>query len=92
MRVDFAGGQGVSEGRQPASAQTWLQPGLTCWRRERAGRVAVLHDGAAYFAAARAALLRARESITLIGWSFDPRVRLLQVPHQPVASRARRSA
>ncbi|MEE7457520.1 phospholipase [Methylorubrum populi] len=85
MRVDFAGGQGVSEGRQPASAQTWLQPGLTCWRRERAGRVAVLHDGAAYFAAARAALLRARESITLIGWSFDPRVRLLPAASDPEA-------
>lgn len=55
----------------------WLQPGATCWRQERAGRVAVLHDGAAYFAAARAALLEARHSVILIGWSFDPRLRLV---------------
>ncbi|MGV7034314.1 phospholipase D-like domain-containing protein [Methylobacterium symbioticum] len=46
------------------------------WRRERAERVALLHDGAAYFAAARAALVAARRSILLIGWSFDPRTRL----------------
>ena len=69
MRMDVEVGKG--------SAESWLRPGLTCWRQERAGRVAVLHDGAAYFAAARAALLRARRSVTLIGWSFDPRVRLL---------------
>ncbi|MFJ7440507.1 phospholipase D-like domain-containing protein [Methylorubrum thiocyanatum] len=69
MRMDL----GVGEG----SAESWLRPGLTCWRRERARRAAVLHDGAAYFAAAHAALLRARKSVTLIGWSFDPRARLL---------------
>ncbi|CAO4174208.1 phospholipase D-like domain-containing protein [Methylorubrum populi] len=70
-------GDGVSE--------SWLRPGLTCWRRERAERVAVLHDGAAYFAAARAALLKARRHITLIGWSFDPRVRLLPAAETPEA-------
>ena len=69
MRMERGVGQGSSE--------SWLRPGLTCWRQERAGRVAVLHDGAAYFAAAHAALLKARTSITLIGWSFDPRARLL---------------
>jgi len=50
-----------------------LRPGETCWRRERAPRAALLHDGAAYFAAARHALVAARRSILLIGWSFDPR-------------------
>ena len=69
MRMDLGVGKG--------SAESWLRPGLTCWRQERAGRVAVLHDGAAYFAAAHAALSKARRSITLIGWSFDPRSRLL---------------
>ncbi|MEA1833117.1 phospholipase D-like domain-containing protein [Methylobacterium durans] len=59
----------------PADA-AWLRPGQTCWRREPASRIALLHDGAAYFAAARRALLQARRSILLIGWSFDPRVRL----------------
>ncbi|WP_336491355.1 hypothetical protein [Methylobacterium nigriterrae] len=52
----------------------WLRPGSTCWRRVPARRVALLHDGAAYFAAARRALVAARRSILLIGWSFDPRM------------------
>lgn len=75
--IETGGGAPVPEG--------WLRPGVTCWRREHAGRVAVLHDGAAYFAAARSALAKARASITLIGWSFDPRVRLLPSPTDPEA-------
>ncbi|KAA0598870.1 phospholipase [Azospirillum lipoferum] len=53
-----------------------LRPGLTCWRTERAGRVAVLVDGADYFVAARAGMERARQSILLVGWDIDPRMRL----------------
>lgn len=53
-----------------------LLPGLTCWRTERAGRMAVLVDGADYFVAARAAMERARRSILLVGWDIDPRMRL----------------
>ncbi|WP_232628916.1 phospholipase D-like domain-containing protein [Methylobacterium sp. Leaf118] len=79
MRRDIEAGEGA-----PVSGN-WLRPGVTCWRRERAERVAVLHDGAAYFAAARSALVKARASITLIGWSFDPRVRLLPSPSDPEA-------
>ncbi|MDI3307499.1 MAG: phospholipase D-like domain-containing protein [Acetobacteraceae bacterium] len=52
-------------------------PGETCWRRVPARRVAMLLDSAAYFAAARATMLRARHSILLLGWDFDPRTRLL---------------
>ncbi|GEP06584.1 phospholipase D-like domain-containing protein [Methylobacterium oxalidis] len=65
-----------NEGREPGAGRPWLRAGETCWRREPARRLALLHDGAAYFAAARRALLAARRSILLIGWSFDPRVRL----------------
>ncbi|HVY33182.1 MAG TPA: phospholipase D-like domain-containing protein [Caulobacteraceae bacterium] len=53
-----------------------LQTGKTCWRVEQAGRAAVLLDSGAYFAAAIAALHRARHSILLLGWGFDPRTRL----------------
>lgn len=60
----------------PHPAARWLRPGHTCWRIEQAERVALLHDGAAYFAAARTAMLAARHSVLLIGWSFDPRLRL----------------
>lgn len=59
-----------------APTSSLLRPGVTCWRVERAGRAAFLVDGAAYYAAARAAMLRARHSIMLLAWDFDPRVRL----------------
>ncbi|MBR0667656.1 phospholipase [Roseomonas hellenica] len=57
-----------------------LRPGETCWRVEAADRVALLLDCADYFAAARQAMLRARHSILLLGWDFDPRTRLQQYP------------
>ena len=53
-----------------------LQAAQSCWRIENAGRAAVLLDSGAYFAAAIAALHRARHSILLLGWGFDPRTRL----------------
>jgi phosphatidylserine/phosphatidylglycerophosphate/cardiolipin synthase-like enzyme len=54
----------------------FLEPERTCWRLARAGRVAFLVDTQAYFSAIRLALQRARRSVLLLGWSFDPRTRL----------------
>ena len=48
----------------------------TRWRTARAGRVAWLVDSQAYFSAAYVALLRAKRSVLLLGWGFDPRTRL----------------
>jgi phosphatidylserine/phosphatidylglycerophosphate/cardiolipin synthase-like enzyme len=53
-----------------------LREGDTCWRVEQADRLALLVDGAAYFAAVRAAILNARHSIWLLAWVFDPLTRL----------------
>jgi phosphatidylserine/phosphatidylglycerophosphate/cardiolipin synthase-like enzyme len=53
-----------------------LRPGETCWRTAHADRVAFLVDNQAYFAAVAAALQKARRSILLLGWGFDPRTRL----------------
>ena len=53
-----------------------LVPGETCWRIERADRYAVFVDAADYFAALKKALLGARRRVLLIGWDFDPRIRL----------------
>ena len=53
-----------------------------CWRRAKAGRVALLIDSAAYFAAAMSVMRRARHSILLLGWSFDPRTRLHPRPEE----------
>jgi phosphatidylserine/phosphatidylglycerophosphate/cardiolipin synthase-like enzyme len=55
---------------------TILRPGETCWRIEPADRVAFLVDTQDYFAAVFEALAKARRSILLLGWGFDPRTRL----------------
>ena len=52
-----------------------LQPDAY-WRKARAGRVSLLVDSAAYFAAAMSVMRQAQRSILLLGWSFDPRTRL----------------
>ena len=61
----------MSEPRPPI-----LEEGVTCWRIAPAGRVAVLIDGADYFAALLRALREARSRILIVGWDFDPRIRL----------------
>jgi phospholipase D1/2 len=54
-----------------------LVPGRNCWRIERAHRLAFLIDGAAYFAAVRAAIAQAKRSVFILGWDFDSRIRLV---------------
>ena len=56
------------------SAASLLEPGRTCWRVEPADRFACLVDGADYFRHAKAAMLRARRRILLVGWDFDTRI------------------
>lgn len=58
-----------------------LRPGETCWRTDRADRVAFLIDTEAYFTALFDALKKARRSILILGWSFDPRARLAPDGH-----------
>jgi phosphatidylserine/phosphatidylglycerophosphate/cardiolipin synthase-like enzyme len=53
-----------------------FRPGETCWRTARAGRAAFLIDNEAFFTAAFAAIMKARRSILLLGWGFDPRTRM----------------
>lgn len=67
------------EGSRDASgdASSLLQPGHNVWRVETANRAAPLIDAGAYFGALRAAMLRARETITIVGWDMDSQMRLL---------------
>jgi phosphatidylserine/phosphatidylglycerophosphate/cardiolipin synthase-like enzyme len=51
-----------------------LTPGQTCWRVARADQLACIIDAADYFKHVKAAMLRARHRIMLIGWDFDARV------------------
>jgi phospholipase D1/2 len=53
-----------------------LRPGDTCWRIERAGRLAVIVDAAPYFAVLRSVIQQARHSVIMIGWEFDTRISL----------------
>lgn len=50
-----------------------LSPGQTCWRLARADQYACIIDAADYFKHVKAAMLRARHRIMLIGWDFDAR-------------------
>src|SRR5690349_10905636 len=65
-----------------------LKPGRNCWRVCRAARVGVLIDGADYFRVLRAALLKARTSVLIAGWDFDPNIRLdpLNRPDESLAA------
>ena len=52
-------------------------PGQTCWRTEPSARAALLIDDQAHYSALFEAMRAARRSILILGWSFDPRARLL---------------
>jgi phosphatidylserine/phosphatidylglycerophosphate/cardiolipin synthase-like enzyme len=58
------------------SSAPLLKRGLTCWRIERACRIAPIVHAAAYFRLVREALLHARHSVLFIGWEFDIRIKL----------------
>lgn len=62
---------------RPVGRARLLRPGATCWRIERARRVAFLVDGEEYFAAVRAAIARAQRSVYILGWDIDSRMRLM---------------
>lgn len=55
---------------------TILRENDTCWRTARADALAFLVDGAEYFAAVKAAILKARQSVWILAWVFDPLTRL----------------
>ena len=56
---------------------TLFVPGETCWRVERADRLALIVDAADYFVALREALREAREEVLMIGWDFDFEIDML---------------
>jgi phosphatidylserine/phosphatidylglycerophosphate/cardiolipin synthase-like enzyme/uncharacterized membrane protein YdjX (TVP38/TMEM64 family) len=59
------------------TAMSMLEPGRNCWRVEKAHRCAMLVDGAAHFAAVRAALRQAERSVFIVGWDLDSRTCLV---------------
>jgi phosphatidylserine/phosphatidylglycerophosphate/cardiolipin synthase-like enzyme len=63
-------GDGVS------SASAVVEPGYNVWNIAKAEEVAFLIDGSAYFSALDAALRTARHTIWIVGWDFNPDIRL----------------
>ncbi len=51
-----------------------LIAGQTCWRIERADQLGYIIDAADYFRHVKAAMLRAKHRIMLVGWDFDARM------------------
>jgi len=54
-----------------------LTSGETVWRRCKAGRLTILNDAAAYFAALREALLLATSQVYIIGWDIHSQTRFV---------------
>ncbi len=61
---------------QPPRDQSLLRPGYNCYAVAHAERAAFLVDAEAYFRAFYEAALRARRSITILGWDFNSQTRL----------------
>lgn len=55
-----------------------LEVGATVSRTAHADRIAFLVDAEAYFAALRSAITRARESVLILAWDIDSRLRLIR--------------
>jgi phosphatidylserine/phosphatidylglycerophosphate/cardiolipin synthase-like enzyme/membrane protein DedA with SNARE-associated domain len=53
-------------------------PGRNCWRREKAGRVAVAVDGESCFRAVREAILSARHTVRILGWDIHSKLQLVR--------------
>ena len=55
---------------------TLFEPGRNCWGVARADNAAVIIDACDYYRVIRQAMLQARHRILIIGWDFDPRIKL----------------
>jgi phosphatidylserine/phosphatidylglycerophosphate/cardiolipin synthase-like enzyme len=70
-----------------------LKPGRNLWRSARAERLAFLIDGEEYFLRLAEVLPQARKSIFIVGWDFNPNIRLQpRNPESPVLGDLLRSA
>ncbi|RQS12308.1 hypothetical protein DIE07_09060 [Burkholderia sp. Bp9002] len=63
--------------RPDADHHGLLERGRNCDAIRHAHRFSTLIDGAAYFATLRAALARARDTVFIVGWDIDSRMRLV---------------
>ncbi len=62
--------------RRPMTAQPIARPGDNAWRTATADRFNLLIDGAAYYDALDRALDEAHTQVWIVGWDFNPDIRL----------------
>lgn len=60
-----------------------VRPGENVWRVAKAARLSVLVDGEAYFQALEGVLDQAQREIWIVGWDFNPDIRLR--PEEPLS-------
>lgn len=53
-----------------------FEPGRNCWRVGQAGKASVIVDACDYYRVIRKAMAEAKHRVLIIGWDFDPRIRL----------------
>ena len=56
--------------------ETIIKPGRNAWRSSRGEKIAFLVDGAEYFRRLEQVLTEAQRSIFIVGWDFNPEIRL----------------
>ncbi|MBT9369081.1 phospholipase D-like domain-containing protein [Rhizobium sp. CSW-27] len=61
---------------EKAGAARIIRPGRNAWRDATARQAAFLIDGADYYRRLEEVLVRARHSIFIVGWDFNPDIRL----------------
>lgn len=81
MMRDLAASRAGDEPALDNARASLLRAGDTCACVRHANRLRILVDGAAYFAVLRAAIIRARHSVFIVGWDIDSRMQL--VPGDP---------
>lgn len=69
-------GSALRRAKPVLPGQPVIRPGWNAWRSECADKAAFLVDGAAYFSALDHALRQARREIWIVGWDFNPDIRL----------------
>ncbi len=66
----------IKSKQKPDRLNPIIKPGLNAWRSGRAEKVAFLIDGADYFRRLDQVLRQAQRSIFIIGWDFNPDIKL----------------
>ncbi len=58
--------------------ETIFQAGKNCWRKTHAGRISFLVDAADYYRAFYRVVSQARQSVFILGWDIDSRLKLVR--------------